>query len=174
MAEKKQKTPTEQLKHYKRLGNTLFFSEFLSVFTPFIVIGITNYNEYFVEYNGTKMSIACILGIALMGLATWLVAKNKFNNSFITLIIGWATITVIFFLLGNLINDIAVIMLFGLIGILGAYGLDIGSKACKKKAEKVKEAIEQAEKEQMVDAYKEETKTSPESPKKTIKVRIKK
>lgn len=170
MAEKKTRTPTEQVKHYTRLSNGLFFSEFLSIFAPFIVIAIVNYNEYFVEYDGTKMSIACVLAFALMGLATWLVAKNKFNNTFITLIIGWATATFIFFLMGKIINDISYIMLFGLIGILGAYGLDIGSKKAKKKAQFVKEAITQAQKEQLVDQYKNE----PKVEKKKIKIVVKK
>lgn len=174
MAEKTPKTPTQQLKSYKRLGNVLFFSEFLSIFTPFIVIGIVNYDEYFVEYNGTKMSIACILAVALMGIATWLVAKEKFNNSFVTLIVGWATVTAIFFLLGQIINDIAYIMLFGLIGILGAYGLDLGSKACKSKAQKIKDAIEQAEKELTVEQYKQEsaTKTQSTGEKKKVKIKL--
>lgn len=171
MAEKTPKTPTQQLKSYKRLGNVLFFSEFLSIFTPFIIIGIVNYDEYFVEYNGTKMSIACVLALGLMGIATWLVAKNKFSNSFITLIVGWASVTVIFFLLGQIINDIAYIMLFGLIGILGAFGLDIGSKSCKKKADTLQEAINQAEKELNVEAYKQE-KSQPNEPKKKIKIKL--
>ena len=168
MAEKKTRTPTEQVKHYTRLSNGLFISEFLSIFTPFITIGIVNYDEYFVEYDGVKMSIACVLAFALMGLATWLVAKNKFSNSFIALIIGWATVTFIFFMLGKIINDISFIMLFGLIGILGAYGLDIGSKKAKKKANFIKEAITQAQKEQLVDQYKTETKTT--ETKKKVKV----
>lgn len=166
----KNRTPSEQLKHYKRLGTTFFLTEFLAVFTPFIAMAIANYKDWFVEYDGTKMSIASILAIGLMGLATYLVAKNKFSNSFITLILGWATATVIFFLLGEIINDIAVIMLFGLIGILGAYGLDITSKAMKKKAEKIKDAIETANKENLVDAYKEEVKTQQATKKVKIKV----
>ena len=169
MAEKKTRTPTEQVKHYTRLSNGLFISEFLSIFAPFIVIGIVNYNDYFVEYDGVKMSIACVLAFALMGLATWLVAKNKFSNSFITLIIGWATVTFIFFMLGKIINDISYIMLFGLIGILGAYGLDIASKQARKKATFIKEAITQAQKEQLVDQYKDETR---EEKTKKIKIRV--
>ena len=167
--EKKKRTPTQLRKFYKRIQYGCFAGEFLSVFTPFAIIGIVNYQEYFIEYDGTKMSIACILAMALMGLATWLVASKKFTNSFITLIIGWATVTFIFFMLGQIINDIAIIMLYGLIGILGAYGLDIGSQTAKKKAEKVQEAIDQATKENLVDAYKTETK---EQESKKVKIKI--
>ena len=145
-----------------------FGGEFVSVLAPFIAIGIVNYDKYFVQYDGTKMSIAAVLTAALMGLATWLVSKKKFENSFITLIIGWFSVAFIFLLLGQIINDIAMIMFYGGIGILGAYGLDIGSKESMKKANKIQEAIDQAVKENTVDDYKEELKE-----KETKKVRIK-
>lgn len=158
MAKSKQRTPTQLKRHYKRVKNTCFAGEFLSVAAPFVTIGIVNYDKYFVEYNGTKMSIACIMAMALMGLAVWLVSKKKFSNSFITLIVGWAMVTCIFYLLGSIINDIATIMLFGLIGILGAYGLDIASAKADAKAKEVETAIKRAEQDNMVDAYKQEKK----------------
>jgi len=162
---KKELTPTQKYKRYKKIQYFCFGGEFLSVLAPFITIGIVNYEEYFVEFNGTRMSIACVLACSIMGIATWLVSKKKFSNSFITLIVGWAAVTLIFFLLGKIINDIAWIMLFGLIGILGAYGLDIASAKANDKATKVKEGIELAQKEEVRDAYKEEKK---------VKVKVKK
>lgn len=165
--EKKKKTPTQKKRQYRAIQYTCFFSEFISVFTPFITIGLVNYNKYFVQYNGTKMSIAAIMAMALMGIATWLVAKQKFNNSFITLIVGWATLTISFLLMGELIQDLAYIMLFGLIGILGAYGLDIGSKAAKKKADEIQQGINQAKLESTAEDYKEEV-----AAKKKIKIKI--
>lgn len=168
---KKTKTPTQKKKQLKAISNACFAGEFVSVLTPFFIIGVVNYDEYFVEYNGTKMSIAAVLAAILMGLATWLVAKKKFENSFITLIIGWFSVAFIFFLLGQIINDIAMIMFYGGIGILGAYGLDIGSKEAMKKADKIQEAIDQAVKENTVDDYKEELK---EKEIKKVKVKVKK
>lgn len=168
---KKPKTPTQKKKQLKTISNLCFAGEFVSIFTPFITIGIVNYNEYFVEYSGTKMSIAAVLAAILMGLATWLVAKKKFENSFITLIIGWFTVAFIFFLLGQIINDIAMIMFYGGIGILGAYGLDIASKKTSAEAEKIDKAIERAKEDINVESYKEEIK---EKETKKIKVKIKK
>ena len=95
---RKQKTPTQLKRKYKNISRLCFGGEFVSVLAPFVTIGIVKYEDYFIQYNGTKMSIAAILAAALMGLATWLVAKKKFENSFITLIIGWATVTFIFFM----------------------------------------------------------------------------
>ena len=69
-----------------------------------------------------------MLALALMGISVWLVSKKKFTNSFITLIVGWYAVAFIFFLMGKIVNDIAVIMFIGGSGILGAYGLDIANK----------------------------------------------
>lgn len=152
--EKKQLTPTEKKKQYKALANTCFAGEFVSIFTPFFVIGIVNYEKYFIEYNGTKMSISAILAAILMGLAIWLISKKKLTANYATIIIGWAFMTLIFFLLGEIITDIAYIMLFGLIGILGAQGLDIASAKLNEQAEKIQKGIEKAEEELTAEAYK--------------------
>ena len=164
----KELTPTQKKKKYKRLSRLCFGGEFVSTAAPFIGIGIANYQEYFVEYDGTKMSLACALAFCMMGLAIWLVSKKKVENSFIALIIGWATFMGILFLIGKVINDLAFIMLYGLIGLIGAYGLDIGSAKLNKKAEKIQKGIERAEEELTAEAYKEELKE------KKVKIKIKK
>ncbi len=163
-----ERTPTKQKKHYKRISRICFASEFLSVITPFVAMGIANYNEWFIEYDGTKMSLAFFLSMAVMGLAVYLVSKKKFENSFVTLIIGWAVVTGILFLLGKIINDLAYIMLFGLFGILGAYGLDIGSKQADKKAKEIQSGIDKAKQDMTAEAYKEEL------AEKKVKVKVKK
>ena len=169
------KTPTQRMKSYKASSRLCFAGEFLSVMTPFLIIGVAKYQDYFVEYNGTKMSLAATLAAVIMGLAIWLVAKKKFENSFITLIIGWFAVDGIFYLMGQIINDIAFIMLFGGIGILGAFGLDILSKKLDKKAEDIKKAIETANQENTVDEYKEElAERENRKKKKKFKVKIKK
>lgn len=169
---KKEKTVTEQRKHYKKLQYTFFGLEFISTLTPFVVIALVNFDKYFVTVDGYKMSIATWGGLALMGIATWLVAKKKFENSFVTLIIGWAACAFIFTMMGQLITDLATIMWFGLLGILGAFGCDIVSKNCKQKSDKIKEAMDQAIKENTTEAYKQELAKQKE--KKTIKIKIKK
>lgn len=169
--EKKNRTPTEQKRYYKRLQWGLFAGEYVSLIAPFLTIGIVNFQEYFIEYDGVKMSLAAVISFAVMGLAVWLVSKEKFENSFIAFIVGWAIVDGIFWLMGTVINDIAKIMLFGLIGLLGAYGLDIGSKRMKKKANKIQEGIDQAKKESIAKQYHEEVEQKET---KKIKVKIKK
>lgn len=169
--EKKEKTPTQLKKKYKRIGFTCFLGQFASVAAPFIAIGIVNYDEYFIEYNGTKMSIAAIMAAALMGFAVWLVSKKKLGNSYITLLVGWGVVTVIFFLLGQIINDIAYIMLFGLIGLCGAFGLDIVSAKAYGKADEIQKGIDAAKEEMTKEAYIEEVKEKEE---KKVKIKVKK
>lgn len=169
--EKKAKTPTQLKRKYKAIGFTCFLGQFISAAAPFIVIGIVNYEEYFVEYNGTKMSIAAIMAAGVMGFAIWLVSKRKLENSYITLLIGWGVVTAIFFLLGQIINDISYIMLFGLIGLVGAFGLDIGSAKAYKKADEIQKGIDAAKEQMTKEAYIDETKKAEE---KKVKIKIKK
>lgn len=166
------KTPTQLKKKYKTISNWCFAGQFASVIAPFVVIGIVNFNDYFVEYDGVKMSIGCVLAAAVMGLAVWLTSKKKFTNSYITLIVGWGAITAIFFLIGQAINDISYIMLFGLIGILGAGGLDVVSAKYEKKAEQIQKGIDAAEEEIVKDAYIQEKREKEQ--KRTIKVKVRK
>lgn len=166
---KKNRTPTEQVRHLKRIKRLSFGGMFLSVITPFVTIGIVNFNEYFVEYSGVKMSIAAVLAFALMGIAVWLVASKKFQEPFIGLLVGWATVTVIFFLMGKIINDIATIMLFGFIGLAGAYGLNIYEKKLDKEIASIQEGIEEAKKEATKEAYKEETKEETKKDKSEVR-----
>lgn len=170
--EKKELTPTQQKKKYKRISNACFLGQFASVAAPFITIGIVNFNEYFVEYDGVKMSIASVIAAVIMGLAIWLVSKKKLDNSYIVLIIGWAAITGIFYLIGEVINDIKYIMSFGLIGLVGALVLDKGAEKAEDKAEEIQRGIDAAKEQMTKEAYIDEVKQAEE--KKKIKVKVRK
>lgn len=153
-----EKSPNQLKKKYRAIQYGCFAGEFASVAAPFIAIGAVNYNKYFIEYDGAKTSISFIMAMAVMGFAIWGISKKKLQNSFVSMIIIWATMAFIFTMLGQLITDLAYIMWFGLIGIAGAYGLDIASNAAKKKKDKIIEAQEEADKQDMVEAVKEEKK----------------
>lgn len=162
------KTVKSKKNKYAAIEYSCFVGEFVSVATPFVAIGIANYDKYFVQYDGTKMSIAFFMAMAVMGMAIFLISKKKLENSYITLLIGWAVMAFVFQMLGAMITDLATIMWFGLIGIAGAYVLEIGSKAAKKKKELIKDAIKQADKEDLVEQYK------VEKEEKKVKVKVKK
>lgn len=167
---KPEKTPTQLKRKYRNISRGCFIGQFLAIFAPFITIGIVNYEEYFVQYDGTKMSIAAVLAAILMGVATWLVAKKKITNPYIAILVGWATVTAIFYFLGNIINDIAHIMLFGWIGLAGAFGLDLTSIKFEEKARKIQEGIDAANQQMTKDAYIEEV----QAKKVKVKVKVKK
>jgi len=165
------KTPTQQKKKLNRLSRLCFFGEFVSVFAPFITIGLVNYEKYFVEYDGTKISIGFVLAMAVMGIAVFLLSKKQFENSFITIIVGWAMVTGILFLIKELLEDLCYIMLFGLIGLGGAWGLDVGKNNLNKKAAELQEGIDQAKREMVSAAYKDEVTTKNNAKKVKIKVK---
>lgn len=167
--EKRTLTPSERKKKYTILQWSTYVGEFVAFVLPFFIIGIVNYDKYFVEYNGTKMSIAFFLAMGVMGFGIWGITKKKIENNYITLIIKWVLFAFIFTMLGEIIKDIAAIMWFGLIGIAGAYGLDVASEHYKKEKLQIKDAQEKAKEDDLVEEVKEETKA-----KKTIKVRLRK
>jgi hypothetical protein len=143
--EKKQLTVKQKQKRYRTYQYLTFGGEFVSVLTPFIVMGAINYQEWFKVEEGWKVGLGGALALALMGIATFLFAKKKENkeitDGFITFIIGWFAVAFILKLLGSILDQIFEIMMFGGIGILGALGLDIWSKDYKKKADTYKEVL---------------------------------
>ena len=166
---KKELTPTQKKKRYKRISRLCFGGEFVSTLAPFVAMAIANKDTWFVEVEDTwKISIGSFLALVVMGIAIWLVSKKKMQNSFATLLVGWATFTGLIFLIGKVVNDLGYIMLFGFFGLAGAAGLDVASKAATKKAEKVQKGIERAEEELTASAYKEELEE------RKIKVKVKK
>lgn len=146
MAEKKKMTVAQKQKTYRTLQYTCVGGEFISALTPFIVIGAVHFDEWFKSEDGWKIGLGGALALALMGIAVFLVTakkekESKVTNGWITLIVGWFAVAFIFVLLANIMDQIAVIMFWGGLGLCGAFGLDLTSKAMKKKADLYKEVI---------------------------------
>ena len=143
---KKTKTVKQLKNRYRALQYSTFVGEFVSILTPFIALGIANKDEWFMTESGWQVGLGGALALALMGMAVFLVAKKKENkeltSGYIVLIIGWFAVAFIFMLLGSIIDQIATIMLFGGIGLMGAFGLDMTSKKMKQKADMYQTAIE--------------------------------
>ena len=123
------KITTQMLQtRYRALQYTTFASEFVSIFTPFIIMGLVNYEEWFTTEEGWKVGLGGTLALALMGIATFMVAKKKegkTTNGYISLVVGWFAVAFIFMLLANILQQITTIMIFGGLGLLGAFGLDM-------------------------------------------------
>lgn len=153
-----EKSPKKLKKKYRAIQYSCFISEFVAVAIPFVAIAIVNYDKYFIEYSGVKMSISFFMAMAVLGFAVWGISSEKIKNTYIALIIKWAIIAFIITMLGQIITDLATIMWFGLIGICASFGLDIVSKKAKQKKNEIIDAEKQANKEDMVEAVKEEKK----------------
>lgn len=158
--EKKQLTVKQQQKRYRTFQYLTFGGEFLSVLAPFITLGIVNYEKWFATEEGWKVGLGGALALALMGLAVFMVTKKKENekitSGYITLIVGWFAVAFVFMLLANIMDQIATIMFFGGIGLLGAFGLDLTSKNFKLKADTYKEVIGEVETDTLKERIKED------------------
>lgn len=170
--EKKPLTPTQEKKKLKAISFACKFGQWGSLIAPFVTIGIVNFNDYFVEYDGWKVSIAGILAAFVMGVVVFTIVNQKIKNSYGVLIIKVAIITAILFLIERLVYDLKYIMLFTLLGIFGALALEKTSEKLDKKADKVQKGIESAEEQMTREAYLDEVKEKEE--KKTIKVKVRK
>jgi thiol:disulfide interchange protein len=161
MAEKQLTAKQKQTK-YRALQYTTFGCEFLSIFTPFIVMGCVNAQEWFYNENGWKVGLGGTLALALLGIAVFLVGKKKedekITGGYITLIVGWFAVAFIFMLLADIMSQITTIMMFGGLGLLGAFGLDMTSKEFKKKADAYKETIAKAKQDVIKEEVEQELK----------------
>lgn len=157
---KKQLTALQKKNKYRALQYTTYSSEFLSILTPFIVMGGIHYQEWFVNEDGWKVGLGGALALALLGIAVFLIGKKKedekITNGYISLILGWYCIAFIFVLLSNILDQMATIMLVGGLGLMGAFGLDITSKNFQKKADTYKAKIEQNKEEEILEEIKQE------------------
>lgn len=136
---KKKLTVKKKQKLYKVGSKCAFAGEFVSVGTPYVVMGAINFDEWFKVTDGWKVGLGGSLALALMGIAVLLVKKNKEDkdnpiSGYITLLLCWLAFAFVLTLLANIINQIASIMFFGAIGIAGALGLDIISTKAEEKS----------------------------------------
>lgn len=142
---KKKLTVVQKKNKYRTLQYSTFVGEFVSILTPFIVMGAVNAKEWFYNEEGWKVGLGGTLALALMGIAVFMVTKkkedDKITNGYITLVVGWFAVAFIFMLLASIMEQITTIMFFGGLGLLGAFGLDMTSKNFKKKADQYKEII---------------------------------
>ena len=96
-----------------------------------------------------KVGLGGAIGMTLLALAMFLITKKKENtkltDGMIALVIGWYAITFVFFLLAQINMEIYKIMAYGGFGLLGALGLEIGSKNFDRKATDLKKAMTNAQ-----------------------------
>ena len=149
--QKKQLTIKQQAKRYRNLKVGLKISEFLAFFAPFITIAIVNKDKYFVQYEGEKVSLGFILAMIVMGVGLVGVMTQKVKNTYLIFIVKWITFAAAFTFLGQVITDLAMIMWYGLIGLVGSFLLDLGANAADKKYKDKLNSIQVAKKNKEVE-----------------------
>lgn len=161
MKEKKNKTIKQQKNKERAAQYALFASEFAVIPIPFVVMAAVNWNEWF-AYNpgGWKIGLGGTIAIALMSLAALMVSSMKedkrITGGFIAIVMVWYTLAFVALLLSEILAEIYKIMFIGGSGLLAAFGLDLGSKQMKKKADLHKSAMVEAQKELNKEQAKEE------------------
>ena len=148
--EKKELTIKQQKRRYKTYKYLMVGGEYVSALLPFGIMAIVNREEWFV-YNPEpwKVGLGGAIGMTLLALAMFLITKKRDNekltNGMIAMLIGWYAVTFVFFLLAQINMEIYKVMAYGGLGLLGAVGLDVGSKYFDKKATDLDKAMKQAE-----------------------------
>ena len=159
---KKELTAKQKQTKYRTLQYSTFVGEFVSILTPFIVMGCVNAQDWFYNEEGWKVGLGGTLALALMGIAVFLVTRKKedekITNGYITLIVGWFAVAFIFMMLASIMEQITTIMMFGGIGLLGAFGLDMTSKSFKAKADLYKDTIQKAKQQVLKEEVEQEVK----------------
>lgn len=165
---KKQLTLKQKKNRERAAQYGLFAGQFAILPVPFAAMAVANADEWFVSNpNGWKIGLGGGIAVALMAIMTFLVSKRKENaeltGGYVSLLIGWYAFAFVAMLMSEIMYEIYKVMMIGGTGMLAAFGLDQGSKYFKKKADKHKLAIEEAEKDLDKEQAKEEM----------VKVRIK-
>lgn len=173
--EKKPLTTKQKQNKYRALQYTALGGVFGSILTPFVVLGIANYQDWFQQQNGWKIALGGTLAMAVVGIAIALVTRKKEKDSkvtdgWITFIVFWFAVAMIFKLLVDILDQIFEIMMWTGIGIAGAMGFDIFSKKEKEKADLYKEARKKIKEESVQDQIRKEV--EEEEKKAKIKVTI--
>lgn len=174
MAEKKPLTTKQKQKGHRVLQYTAFGGMFVSVITPFIILGIANFEEWFKSDSGWKIGLGATLGMAVVGIALFLVTYKKEHDSkvtdgWITLLVLWFAVAFIFKLFASIYEDIFGIMMWTGLGLASAFGLDMVSKDQKRRADAYKAARQKINQETLEDKIKKEVE---EEEKKKVKIKV--
>lgn len=172
--EEKNLTTQQKKNKYRRAEIAATIGEYAVVPVPFAIMAGVNHAEWFPNAEtGTKVGVGGALAISLMMFAIFLITKNKQQESenkvetgYIVLMLGWALIAVICTLISSILDQMATIMWVGLSGIAAGFGLDVTRKVMHRKYMKQKDAMDTAERNEMIEKASEE--------RKTMKIRVKK
>ena len=143
--EKKPKTIKQQANKYRNIKFGCIGAEFLSAIAPLATIALINKDKYFIEFEGTKISIAMFMAMAFMGFSIWAISKKKLENTMISLIIKLAIFAFIVTMIESILHDLAMILWMTVIGLSVAQGFEFGAEKAGKLQKQKLERIAKAE-----------------------------
>ena len=160
--EKKKLTTKQEQTKYRTLQFAAIGGMVLSVITPFAIMAGVNFQEWFVNNSqGWKIGVGAGLGMAVAGIAVFLVAYKKEKELKVTE--GWITALVLWFaaafivkLFEQIYSELFWLMIWTGVGLGSAFGFDIISKQEKKKADAYKAAREKVKEESIEERAKRE------------------
>lgn len=136
--DKKQLTTVQKYVKARNLKYTFLGAKWMSIITPYIVIGAVNFEEYFTEVNGLKMSFGCMLACLVAGIAIFNETKKQENKQ-INGIMGWAIALALAWLFSSILNDLVMILAWGLVGQIIGAGWQLAADNEKLKATNLKQ-----------------------------------
>ena len=152
----KELTPTERLKSLKRVKNGLFLGEIGCCVAPLGILTAINFKEYFIELPAWRTSLSFIMLAAITLLSVSIVAKDKLKINLFGALAGLAVIDGFLWLLGALINELAYILLYVIVGFVAAFILELKKRGETKAIEELEEGIKKAKTDIIAEQYKKE------------------
>lgn len=145
MAKRKKFNELTSVEKYIRLRNqgyTCKAMKWISILSPYLIIGIVNFEDYFVEADGIKMSLGCVLAAIVAGIS---IANETKENKKINGIVLWAIAFALIFFFQAILQDLLLIVGCGFVGQLVGAGFKLGSETQLEKAKLYRKANIQAE-----------------------------
>lgn len=142
--QKKQKSIKQQANKYRNIKIGCIGAEFLSAIAPLVTIALVNKDKYFVDFEGTKISIGMFMAMAFMGFSIWAISKKKLENTMISLIIKLSIFAFIVTMIESILHDLALILWMTVVGLIGAQCFEWGAQKAAKEQKKKLDRIEKA------------------------------
>lgn len=154
--EKENLTPTERLKSLKAKKRGLFLGEIGCAVAPLGVLSALNFKEYFIQTEAwrTSVSFAMLVGGTLVTVA--LITKDKLKVNLLNALIVLGVIDGFLWILGNLITQLAYILLYVILGFVGAFILELKKKGEVDEIKRLEEGILKGQTDIIADEYKAE------------------
>lgn len=163
--ENKQLTPSEELKHLKRKQRLLFAGEVGFAVAPFGLITGLHFEDVIMKVEVWRTTVSFVMMAFMTLISVAVIAKGKFKVNLLTPLMILGVTDVLLWIMGDLITKLAEILLYVIVGFMGAFILELNKQKDTDRLAKLKEGMDKAEIDEIADAYKEE--------RQKIKVKIK-